>query len=242
MAIHPDNLSSFTSIFGFGNHLVTMLVLVLSAGISSYIRYGYGTRKAREMFISLILVIIVGVQFYHLVFAAINIPANKYMVYNTDFHRSDCQASGKGGKRSFSSDLPWDYNLCFCHTGAICTDKITGDVLPTETCPTDGSAWCTNANGDGVNRYVNDLRNCIGGQAAFCTKDQPCDPCEYDTIENWGDSGRCRTCSTQFKGELSMYLFMNLIMNLNMNYLCIYLFIYYLFIVFYALSNLLSIC
>jgi hypothetical protein len=72
----------FNNIQGFGDQLFTVIVLLVSAGISSHICYGYGTRKAKEAFVGLILVLMVGTQFYHLINAVTFVPASKFQVYN----------------------------------------------------------------------------------------------------------------------------------------------------------------
>lgn len=77
-----DKHSGFTTILGFGNQAFTVIILVLIAGISAHISYGYSTRRAREMFIALILILIVGCQFYHLIFAALYVPATQFKVFN----------------------------------------------------------------------------------------------------------------------------------------------------------------
>jgi len=74
--------SGFNSILGFGDQAFTVIILVLVAGISSHISYGYSTRRARELFIALILVLLVGCQFYHLIFAALYVPATQFSIFN----------------------------------------------------------------------------------------------------------------------------------------------------------------
>jgi hypothetical protein len=111
----------FDTIKGFGDQLFAVIVLVVCAGISSHFCFGYGSKKAKEVFIALILVLIVGTQFYHLIQAATYVPASKFFVFDvscqvlitvlvaTDdyyhyfhilpqdsLHRSDCLLSNKG--------------------------------------------------------------------------------------------------------------------------------------------------
>lgn len=52
----------FDTILGFGNQTFAVLFLVVSAGISAHISYGFGTRRAKEMFVGLILLLLVSVQ------------------------------------------------------------------------------------------------------------------------------------------------------------------------------------
>lgn len=80
---HLDNSTTmFDNILGFGDQLFTVIVLVITAGISSHICFGFGTRKAKETFVGLILVLMVGTQFYHLINAATHIPANSPYTFN----------------------------------------------------------------------------------------------------------------------------------------------------------------
>ena len=74
--------SGFNSILGFGNQAFTVIILLLVAGISAHISYGYSTKRARELFIALILILIVGCQFYHLIFAALYVPATQFHIFN----------------------------------------------------------------------------------------------------------------------------------------------------------------
>ena len=72
----------FTSLAGFGDQVFTALILILSAGITAQIIHGFGTRKAKETFIGLILLLMIAVQFYNLINAAIYVPASKFYIYN----------------------------------------------------------------------------------------------------------------------------------------------------------------
>ena len=74
----------FTTFAGFGDQVFTALVLILSAGITAQICHGYGTRKAKETFIGLILLLMVGVAFYNLINAAIFVPASQFHIYNVN--------------------------------------------------------------------------------------------------------------------------------------------------------------
>ena len=90
---------------GWEEQVFTVVVLLLSAGISSHIAHGYGTRKSKELFASLVLAIIVGGQLYHLIQAVIYIPATRFYVWNDLLHREDCRYSSKGGKRAGTAKL-----------------------------------------------------------------------------------------------------------------------------------------
>ena len=71
----------FQTILGFGDQLFTSIVLILSAAVSAHIAYGIGSRKARELFLFLILLLGVSVQYYYILEAIIYLPASKYYVY-----------------------------------------------------------------------------------------------------------------------------------------------------------------
>lgn len=155
------------------------------------------------MFVALILLLIVGTQMYHLIYAATYIPASRFYTWNSRLHRSDCILSGKGGKRMGKSASSEDTNPCFCNAevGSVCTIIATGVKVAAGSCPKDGTAQCTTASGAKVHRYVPNLRNCKGGQEPKCTKDQPCFPCEREDLYLWGMGQRCRSCSSQNTGE-----------------------------------------
>lgn len=78
----PNTEIMFNSIQGFGDQLFSVIVLVIAAGISSHFCFGYGTKKAKETFIALILVLIVGTQLFHLINAATYVPASKFFVFD----------------------------------------------------------------------------------------------------------------------------------------------------------------
>jgi len=188
---------------GFGNQLFTAIILVLSAGISTHICYGYGTKKAKEAFAALILLLLLGTQFYHLIYAANYVPATRFYVFNRALHRTDCLESGKGGKRPSEHMELIDRNPCFCLPSfANCTDISTGIVITNGTsCPYDGSALCLDrSTGSRIKPFHSRKRDCRGGQAPYCTKDQPCTPCDRASLADYG-APRCRTCSTDFTGD-----------------------------------------
>jgi len=193
--------TQFSTILGFSDQIFTGIVLLLAAGISSHLRYGIGTKKAKEMLLFLILCLMVGLQLYHLVFAAIHVPADKFHVWSPKLHREDCLYSTKGGKRSMFTSTDYTANPCFCHANAVCTMIGSGDVVtPSTDCPTDGTAVCT-FDGEVIEPDVSFKRNCRGGQADLCTVDQPCYPCDWDTLEDWGSDARCNSCTTDNTGD-----------------------------------------
>ena len=74
-------------------------------------------------------------------------------------------------------------------------------VLSTNnTCPTDGSATCLGVDGQDVDRFISPLRNCDGGSGPECTIQDPCFPCELDTITSFL-GGRCQACTTDNPGN-----------------------------------------
>ena len=72
----------FSTIFGFGYYIFITLVLLLIAGITAHLCYGYGTYKAKETYIMLILLLMIGTQMYYLINAATYIPASRFYTYN----------------------------------------------------------------------------------------------------------------------------------------------------------------
>lgn len=195
----------FETVVGFGTQFFITIVLILVTGISSSICHGLGTHKGREAFICLILLLMAGVQIFHLINAVIYVPATRFYTFNTQLHREDCIESSKGGKRPGKSHLSTYYNPCYCEYGNKCTILATGAILESSnttngtTCPRDHSAECSDMNGKKVDKYIPKLRNCMGGQGVLCTMDQPCSPCELETLVEFGD-GRCGACSTEFTG------------------------------------------
>lgn len=199
---------------GWGEQGFTFLVLVLSAGVSTHIVHGLGTKRARELFAMLVLCIIIGVQMFHLVHAVTYIPATRFFVWKEILHRSDCIDSSKAGKRSGNNTQYEDTNPCFCQGAlATCYSVIKNSPktynltrlangLQQEPCPLNGVAKCKQGprHQDRIHRWVPALRDCRGGQLTKCTMDQPCTPCERETLSTF-KQGRCTTCSTQNSGD-----------------------------------------
>lgn len=75
-------LQMFSTIFGLGYNIFITLVLLLIAGITAHLCYGYGTYKAKETYIMLILLLMIGTQMYYLINAATYIPASRFYTYN----------------------------------------------------------------------------------------------------------------------------------------------------------------
>jgi hypothetical protein len=186
--------------------IFTLVVLLVGAGVTSHIAHGFGTRKAKELFASLLLLIIVGGQMYHTIQAVTYIPATRFFTWDSGLHRNDCIDSYKGGKRYGNSTDYEDLNPCYCVNTALttCYSTIDGSEydLSSVACPTDGTAKCKQGEdkADRIHRYVPSLRDCRGGQKQYCTIDEPCTPCEADTLSTF-KNGRCRTCSSQNSAE-----------------------------------------
>lgn len=72
----------FENSLEFGERLFAALVIVLCAGVSVHICVGFGSKKAKDTFIALILLTLVGVQMYHLIFAATFVPASRFYTFN----------------------------------------------------------------------------------------------------------------------------------------------------------------
>ena len=87
---------SFEIWLDLGQHVFSAIVLVLTAGISSHLCFGYSSKKSRETFIGLILMIMMAFQAYHLILAALYVPATRFFVLNPQLLRSDCLESVKG--------------------------------------------------------------------------------------------------------------------------------------------------
>lgn len=52
----------FDTIMGFGDQAFTVIVLVVAAGVSSHIMYGFGTKRGKDVFILSVLILTVAVQ------------------------------------------------------------------------------------------------------------------------------------------------------------------------------------
>lgn len=183
------------NITDIANILFAGLVLTVSIGVSSHVLVGFENRKFKDVFVSLFLLMIVAVQLYFVVQAVVFIPAFPYSY--KEMIRVDCLNSGKGGKRPRGSERYFDYNPCFCHSGAECYDISIGEVISTDgSCPKDGKYGCKSPAGDEISLYINDDRNCRLGQGNKCTKSEPCHPCNRDDLPTW-KSGRCQSCAIE---------------------------------------------
>jgi len=182
------------------NEIFTVIVLILSAAVSSFIAHGYGTRRAKEMFALLVLLLMVGCQLFHLINASLYIPATRFFIWKPRLHRSDCILSAKGGKREGNSTAWEDLNPCFCKGTASCLHVVSKEVINTDSCPWDGTAKCRQDDHK-IHRFVSNLRDCRGGQQPVCSKDEPCTPCGREQLPLWRNQGRCRSCSKHNMGD-----------------------------------------
>lgn len=190
----------FDNAVSFGVQSFSALILVVAAAMSATVMYGMGTRKAKETFLGLVLITMLCYQLYYMILASNYIPVYP-TTYDSTLVRSDCQASFKGGKRGGSSQESYDINPCFCHSGANCLDSDSNIVSTNGTCVKDGTHTCYNPTANvWIDLYNSNRRNCHGGFGTLCTKDHPCDPCDYNTVTNF-KSGRCSTCSTDYQGD-----------------------------------------
>lgn len=60
------------------------LVLLVAIILSSHLVFGFGTRKARELFIGLLLFTMISVQYYYLAQAVMHVPASRFYVYDVN--------------------------------------------------------------------------------------------------------------------------------------------------------------
>ena len=72
----------FYNLVAFGSQTFNVVVLLISAYLTAQFAYGYGTRRAREFFIALLLLLMLGVEFYYLIKAANFVPATRFFVLN----------------------------------------------------------------------------------------------------------------------------------------------------------------
>lgn len=197
----------FDDMKGFADQLFTAVVLIVCAGISAHICHGYGTRRAKETFIGLVLFLAVGTQMFHIINASININSNKFHLYNGQYRRLDCTRSAKGGKRPEDSTFHYDRNPCYCHVNASCVSKTTNEVVSTNaTCPFTDDYYCRSPGGVEIEKYLWPLRDCSGGLGPQCTELAPCTPCSMSAIRAFGGTisegrGRCRSCASDNIGD-----------------------------------------
>ncbi len=52
----------FDNALGFGDQLFTCVALLVCAGVTSHLVHGFGTRRAKELFVGLVLLLAVSLQ------------------------------------------------------------------------------------------------------------------------------------------------------------------------------------
>lgn len=72
----------FQSIDGFGRVFLMAIYLVICAVVTSQIIYGTNQRKAKEIFIILFLILIVGIQYFYLIEVANFVPATRFYTWD----------------------------------------------------------------------------------------------------------------------------------------------------------------
>ena len=72
----------FYSIEGFAHQIFVVLVVLLVSAIATGTCFSFGSRRASHSALGLFLILIVGVQLYYLIFAALHVPANQFYVFN----------------------------------------------------------------------------------------------------------------------------------------------------------------
>ena len=75
----------FDSILGFCDQLSSVIALVVMSTVVTHVWWRTSTKKSKETFIGLLLILMVGAQLYHLIFAAVYIPTNPFFDFNVSF-------------------------------------------------------------------------------------------------------------------------------------------------------------
>ena len=188
------------------NIFVALLIAWAVAVVCGYAAKAGGRTRWSFYWVGALMVALCCVQYYFVFLAANTLPPSAAADY---IRRYDCMYSNKGGKRNKDGDKNrplTNLNPCWCHEHAICLDAATGDEIHHSACPTDGSAYCYEGNGDRVSlnlgkRVVSTERDCSYGRSAKCSKEQPCTPCEADRAVLFDDSSYCNLCSDINRGR-----------------------------------------
>lgn len=72
----------FNNIDAFGRQLFLSLFLIVCCIVAAHLCFGYDTRRAKEAFVIMILLLMIGVQYYFLVDTVSYVPATRFFVYN----------------------------------------------------------------------------------------------------------------------------------------------------------------
>eukprot|EP01040_Poterioochromonas_malhamensis_P001647 gene1647-1743_t len=173
----------FENIESFGRQLLIAIYLIICTIIAAKISFA------------------IGIQYYYLIDVVTFVPATRFYTYDSGLRRLECLHSTRGGKRPKKGNETYDFNPCFCdRTVADCYDKLTGAFI-NGTCPMNGSAQCiTRTTKVKLTLHISAKRNCEGGQGRYCTKNEPCFPCDIDSVVAFNTS-RCRMCTTDYTGD-----------------------------------------
>lgn len=137
----------YDSLFDLEYIFFSIIVLIVSAGLAGSIINSSGTNRSKAAIINILLLLIIGVQYYYLIGAITVFPSNRFFMYDSNQERHDCVTSDKGGKRPGSSKLREFQNPCFCYQNATCVDAVHGFKIKTSLCPFDGTTRCIAFNG-----------------------------------------------------------------------------------------------
>ncbi len=186
--------------------IFSIILVVFTTSISLKYALGEGTSKYSRAFQTLLILMLVVVQYYHLWFALLTVPVDFDDNRSKPAHRFDCLNSEKGGKRARGDESTKAKNPCFAHMNSTC--KLADDTIilinstnATVQCIADESAE-NKFNGEVIERYLSDSRDCGSARGDECSMSQPCTPCELSRAEEFGDRWtRCTTCSSRNRGN-----------------------------------------
>jgi len=205
--------------------LFYFMMYVLVCLVSSRYMNGVGS-KWRSNFSGSLLLGMVVIQYYSVFMTAMQ----NYPYDGVEAYRWDCLQSTKGGKISramFYEGSERALNPCYCHANATCkyksgvkeyngshplgcplTDEFTCleqyafQAFKTET-ETKEQRQRKRKVWPYIAREALDegfRRDCKKGQAARCTRQDPCSPCELEKVLAFGVT-RCETCSVFNNGD-----------------------------------------
>ncbi|CAM9288552.1 unnamed protein product, partial [Scytosiphon promiscuus] len=189
--------------------LLTLVAVALSTNVVAG-----SSDRWRPVFVTGILGVLVACEYYYLFFAIVKLPRDWATNMGASIERWDCLRSRKGGKGGDGSRDLSDINPCFCPSGGFCKNLTSEDWLDPSECPEDGTASCWDVNRDPVDLYVKSTKDCVAGQGASCTKDEPCTPCGLDSLKAFIVEGvgnrtgvsRCRSCGAGNSGACNFVL------------------------------------
>ncbi|CAN0371905.1 unnamed protein product, partial [Pylaiella littoralis] len=199
-------MREMTTLTGLSESWLKTLVVLVAVALSTNVLVGPSVRW-RPVFISGVLGIVILCEYYYLFFAVIKMPRDWATTMGVSIERWDCLRSTKGGKRGDTSTSVFDINPCFCPFDGYCKNITSDQWVDPSVCPKDSTASCWDANQVPVDLYITSTRDCTAAQGMSCTKEEPCTPCDLNTIEGFlsargSSSGnanhgvsRCRSCA-----------------------------------------------